>query len=204
MFHDRQQLDVVEPQSQHVVGEGIGELSPPEAAVGLGVAPRADVDLVDADRPVRSLAFGPAGQPVVVAPAEGEVGDDAGRGRWQLGGRGEGIGPLEPRPVGGLDRELVPVADVSLLQHAGPDARAGLGRQGVHAAPPTVEVADHVDLTGRGGPHGEAPPRGGPPGQGYRTQHLVQAGMGPLVEQPAVVLGDVLDHEGRMSNPNSS
>ena len=184
VLHHRQQLDVGEAVGQHVVGERVGELGVGgEAATRRGdPAPRAEVHLVDRDRPGGRL--GAPLHPCLVGPVVGEVGDHRGRRRWLDGRRADRVDLLHPLAEVARDDVAVGVPDERTGDVPGPDPRPP---DLLHAlAVPAVEVAEHLDRRGVRRPHGE--PRAGRVGVG--AEAVVQVAVGALVEQEQVELAD--------------
>ena len=93
VVHDRHELDMGKAHARDIIDELVGELRPVErAAVGMA-QPRPRMHLVDRDRRVGRLPFGPLGAPGFVRPAERRrVVDDRGRRRRRLGPPSDRIG----------------------------------------------------------------------------------------------------------------
>ena len=68
MLHDRQQLDVGEPQGPDVLGQGSRELAEAEEAAIRPTPPRAEMYFVDAERAVDERCRRTVVQPVGIAP----------------------------------------------------------------------------------------------------------------------------------------
>ena len=142
-----------------VFGQERGDLPIGQRTVVLlrDAPPRPEVDLVDGDRGVRAVGLGPAGHPFAVAPAVVQVPDDRGRPRRGLGIESQGVGFLSQGTVE-LRRDGV-LVEGPLAQpgdKALPDAGAvPAGLQGMANGVPAVEVADHGNAAGVGGPDGE-------------------------------------------------
>ena len=147
---DGQELDVGEALLDGVIGQLVREFAVAEA-----LAPRREVDLVDAHRLTLGRGPFPARDPRVVGPDMFGHGDP-GRGcRGRAGAEGHGVGLVADDAVGAMDPELVvgPVADVGdedLPHPADPDLAHRRNAPG-----PVVEVADHGDTVGIRRPHGE-------------------------------------------------
>ena len=159
VLHDRHDLDVREAHLPDVFGQERGDLPIGQRTVVLlrDAPPRPEVDLVDGDRGVRAVGLLPPGHPFAVAPAVVQVPDDRGRPRRGLGIESQGVGLLRQGAVE-LRRDGVLVE--SPLSQPGdealPDAGAvPAGLQGMADGVPAVEVADHGNAAGVGGPDGE-------------------------------------------------
>ena len=178
-----------------VISEWLGQLSPRQTAVRLGMAPRADMHLIDRDRPVVTLHLGAVGHPGCIAPVVLEVGDDRRRRRRQFRGEGHRVGALDV--VAGLssDAELVTIADLCVRCDAGPKAAAALRVQAVRVVHlPVREVSNGPHLGGFRGPDGQATARIVCGGERLCSQHIEQATVAAFVEEPAITLWDQIVH----------
>ena len=199
---DRHALDVGEAGGRDVVDQLVGQLP-----VGQPLPPGAEVHLVDAHRPLVPVAGRPVGEPRLVRPLVGGLGDDRGVERRHLGGERQGVGLLPPRPVGTQHVVAVPGAGL----HAGdvdlPDAGGAQRPHRVRARLPVVEVAGHLHPAGVGRPHGERDALDGAPrgvvAADVRAEHLPQLLVPALADEVLVELADggqpavgVVDGEG--------
>ena len=101
-------------QELHVGEAGlldVGDQLLSQAAEAQSLAPRADVDLVDAHRPAVGVGGGALGHPLLVLPLVELVGDHRGGCRGDLGGAGHRVGLLVPGAVGEAELELVARTD---------------------------------------------------------------------------------------------
>ncbi len=140
----------VKPEVLDVVDQVLGQV-----AVAVVLAPRAEVQLVDAHRTGVRVGLGPALHPGVVLPGVPGVDDRRGAARRQLGGARHRVGLLADLAVGAADEELVERAVTDAGDEELPDP--GLAEQAhrVAAGVPAVEVTGDVHGLGPGGPHGE-------------------------------------------------
>ena len=135
VLHHRQQLDVREPELDHVLDELVGEVTPAEA-----LAPRAGVHLVDrhrggADRSRRGARASRRAPDVARAVDERRVPAVPRRGTRRVG--------LEPRDaVRAAHRELVGLPLARVRGDARPHARDPLRGEDVDALAPRVPVPD--------------------------------------------------------------
>ena len=183
----RHELDVGEPGGHHVVDELVGHL-----AVGEPLPPGAGVHLVDAHRPLVPAGARPLGQPGVVGPLVGRLGDDGGVQRRHLGGEGQRVGLLPPRAVGAEHVVAVPAADLHAGDEDLPDARGAQRPHRVGARLPVVEVAGDLHAARVGRPHGEGhaldgAARGLVPAD-VRAEHVPQPLVAALADQVLVEL----------------
>ena len=194
VLRDGQQLHVREAGLLEVVGELGGEL-----AVAEPLAPRPEMDLVDAHGrrlPRRGVA---TCDPLVVAPRVAGRGDDGGGGRRDLGAERERVGLVAPDAVGAVDLELVAVTDLGALDDALPDATPD-GPERVGGSVPAVEVAHRLHLAGVRGPHGERDACV----RGMRAQHLPQPLVAALGDEVEVELPDLSARAGAHAGPSST
>ena len=150
MVHDRQQLDVREPQVVGVGDELVGELLPPQAE-----PPRLGMHLVGRERPLEGVGTAAAFEPAVVTPLVARPVDPRGGLRRHLGIEGERIRLQAQLPVSAVNLELVAVALGRLRDDRRPDPRRADRLQPVGPAVPAVPVADDRDRAGVRGPHRE-------------------------------------------------
>ncbi len=159
MLHDRQQLDMGEAHLADIGNQALGQFPPVVLAplVTAFAAPGPGVQFIDRDRRFHTLQFAAAGHPVLVVPGEGPVvGHHRGGARRQFRGQGDGIGLERQYAVLAEDLVLVGSTDRQARHEQLPDAAVGAQAHGQPAAVPAVEVADHRDAAGIGGPDREA------------------------------------------------
>ena len=113
---ERHELDVREARGDDVVDELVGHL-----AVGQALPPGAGVHLVDAHRALVPAGARPLGEPGVVGPLVGRLGDDGGVERRDLGGERQRVGLLPPGAVGAEHVVAVPAADLDAGDEDLPD-----------------------------------------------------------------------------------
>jgi hypothetical protein len=184
---DGQQLDVGEPEVAHVVGQQGGQLPVgQEPAVG-PAAPRPQVHLVDAEPVAQRVPLRTGRHPLPVGPLVSGREGDAGHAALVLGQLRHGVAALAHDAVGALDRVLVPGQGADALDHAGPDPRAGEALERVVVARPGVPLPHHVDRAGMRRPHREGRDVAAVDAGGMGAQHLPQALVASLGEQPQVV-----------------
>ncbi len=150
VLHHREELDVGEAEVGDVVDQVLGEV-----AVALVLAPRAEVDFVDAHRAGVRVRGATALHPAVVGPLVLRPGHDRAGRRRGLRGLGHGVGLGAHDVVGAADLVLVARALADSRHEELPDP--GLAQQ-AHRVPdrvPAVEVSDDVHGTGAGRPHRE-------------------------------------------------
>src|SRR5581483_12451504 len=96
----------------------------PEPAAVVAEPPRTEVQFVDRDRLVESLARAARGHPLAVAPVVAHVRDDRRGLRRCLGFERERVGLVDAVPAARLDVELVAIADGPTVEQTGPDTGA--------------------------------------------------------------------------------
>ena len=189
MLGQRHELDVGEAGRDDVVDELVGQL-----AVGEPLPPGAGVHLVDAHRPLVPAAVGPLGQPGVVGPLVGRLGDDGGVQRRHLGGEGQRVGLLPPRAVGAEHVVAVPAADLHARDEDLPDAGGAQRPHRVGAGLPVVEVAGDLDAAGVRRPDRERDALDGAArgvvAPDVRAEHLPEPLVPALADQVLVELAD--------------
>ena len=159
MLHDRQQLDVREPELLHVGNEPRGELAIGEKAVAVlrHASPRAEVHLVSRQRPVAASRPAAAWRhPLAVVPGvPGDVADHRRRLRRRLEGHAEWIAFLQQRAGARADLELVSFAVGQFGDEELPDAGRNQPTHRMRSSVPAVEIADDADAVGVRRPHRE-------------------------------------------------
>jgi hypothetical protein len=151
------------------------------------------VDLVDGDGVIERQAIFPARRhPGGVVPGVGvEAPGTGGHARAHLGEKGERVG-LFHRVAAFLHHgELVERAVDEARNVPGPDARGGHGMELVQPRCPVVEVADHGNAPGVGGPDREAVARAFGAVVGMRAEHAVEIPVLTLAEKVDVEFADV-------------
>jgi hypothetical protein len=194
VFHHRQQLDVSEAHLRHVGHKPVRQLAVRQEAVAVvrHTRPRSEMHLVDRDRVLeRALAGVPARHPFLVAPlVPGELVDHGRRRGRHLERHAERIALRQQLAVARADLEFVLLAVRQIGDEQFPDAVRREQPHGVNAAVPAVEVADHADAVGVGGPHGEMDPGRRSDRDAMRAEFLKGAVVGALAEQMQVVIGE--------------
>ena len=184
VLHDRHQLDVREVEVAHVVGELVGELQVVQRAVFLEriATPRAEVHLIDRDRPLERLGRAAPLEPLVVGPLVARRVHDRGVRRRHLRRERERIG-LDPQPaVLRADLELVLLAVLDSRDEELPDPGRAKRTHRVQAPVPRVEVADDRHRARVGRPDGER--------RADRAVDLAHVRAEPLVELLVPALHD--------------
>jgi len=183
----RHELDMGEPHLLDVGHEPLGELDIGEVPSRrlADPLPRAEVDLVDAHRPVGQLALGPPRHPLGVAPVVlRQAVDHARRLRRVLGAKGHRIG-LERQQLAARPQELVlvvrPLLDTGDEQLE--DAALEPLAHDVTAAVPPIEVADDAAALRVRRPNGEAHARDPVDLGRMRAELLVEAAVATLGEE---------------------
>ena len=166
VLHDRQQLDVREPELADVRAELLGCLR-----VGEALAPRAEMHLVDRDRLAERLRRAAGLEPVRVPPLVPALEDERGRQRRRLGRLGDGVGLEVDRAVLVPKLELVVRPLLDPRHEELPDPGRSERAHRVEQAVPAVEVGDDAYRASVRRPDGErrAGRRRRPPGCGRRA-----------------------------------
>ena len=139
--------------------QALGQFAPVVLApfVTAFAAPGPGVQFIDRDRRFHALQFAATGHPVLVMPGEGfVVGHHRGGARRQLRRQGDGVSLEWQHAVLAEDLVLVGSTNRQARHEQLPDAAVGAQAHGQPAAVPAVEVADHRDAAGIGGPDREA------------------------------------------------
>ncbi len=150
VLHHGEQLDVGEAEVDDVVDEVLGEV-----AVRHPLAPRAEVDLVDAHRALVRVAAGALLEPRLVAPRVPGLVDDGPGVRRALGAPRHRVGLGAHDVVGAADLVLVDRPDADLGDEQLPHPGGADEAHRVDPPVPVVEVADDAHGLGARGPHGE-------------------------------------------------
>ena len=150
VLHHRHQLDVGEAHLVDIGNELVGQL-----AVGLALAPGAEVHLVDAHRLGVGVRRRAPLEPVGVVPLVRRLVHDGRVRRGSLGQVRHRVGLLPPDAVATADVELVPRARADARDEQFPDAGRAQRPQRMRAAVPEVEVRGQADALRVRGPDGE-------------------------------------------------
>ncbi len=186
VLHDRQQLDVREAVGEHMIGERVGQfvVARKPAAPGHMTPPRSEMHLVDRHRRVDGNPFAATGHPFVVAPLVAEVSDDRCRRGRHGRRRCHWVGLLDLVTVGTADAVEVTMSGSRAWHESRP--HAGIAHRCELERRPLSEVTGDRDRRRVRCPEGE-------PGAllGWlRSEVLVQASVGPLVEEVQVDVTD--------------
>ena len=182
VFGEGHEFDMGEALFNDVRDQEFGGLPVGQRAAVRIAAPRPKVHLVDRQRRVQPVAGTPPGKPGFVLPQEW-----FGRAKPRCGG-----GPELVLPGERIDLQSqcagMPVANLKLVEDCSqpgneqfPDAGATPDPHGVTAPVPAIEIPNHADASGVGGPDGKEYPGDAVDSPGVRPQEMV----GGVVVAPA-------------------
>ena len=181
MLHHRHQLDVGEPELDHVLRQLLGEVEPAEP-----LPPRARVDLVDRHRRrQRVRCFAPL-EPIAVSPRVPRAIQDGGGLRRRLGAERDRVGLQARHAVRPQHGELVRLPLACVRRDPCPDAGDRLRLERIGALAPVVPVADDRHRARVRRPHREA--RSRVACEWMPAQLLPQPLVAPLAEEVQVDL----------------
>ena len=172
-----------------VVDQAMSQLavSDPLAAMP---SPTPQVNFINGDRLFQEVGFAASGNPLVVAPSVSlEVRNDRGRTRWDLGGKGVGIGLLQSLAVVRLDSILVQFALTDARYEQLPNAVCIVPAHLVLSLVPSVEVPHDADRGRIRCPDTEVDSRDVVDRPDVGTQPVVDSVVSPFADQIQIELG---------------